>query len=82
MLEKNLENLTSSFGKKVTDKKFKLTPKEIELCNMIRSDFTNKDIAGHLNLSVQTVEKHRKNIRHKLGITSKKVNLSTYLQHL
>ncbi|MBL7050504.1 MAG: PAS domain S-box protein [Nitrospira sp.] len=82
MLEKNLENIASSFGKKVTDKKFRLTPKEIELCNMISSDFTNKDIADHLNLSVQTVEKHRKNIRKKLGIVNKKVNLQTYLQDL
>lgn len=82
MLMKNMEELASSFGRKVTDKKFRLTPREIEICNMIRTGFTNKEIANQLTLSELTVERHRKHIRSKLGITNEKINLSSYLQHL
>jgi hypothetical protein len=50
MLKNNLENIAGSFGRKVTDMKFGLTPKEIEICNMIKSGFTNKDIAEQSHL--------------------------------
>ena len=49
---------------------------------MIRGGFASKDIAQALNLSVQTIEKHRKNIRKKLGLSNKEVNLAAYLQKI
>lgn len=82
MLRNNFENLADSFGRKVSDKKFGLTPKEMEICTMIRSGCTNKDIAEQLHLSILTIERHRKHIRRKLGITKEKVNLQAYLQTL
>ncbi len=80
ILEKDLEELTSSFGNKIASKSLKLTPREIEICNMIKSGLTSKEIAGYLNISSQTIDRHRNNIRSKLGLAGKSVNLITYLQ--
>jgi PAS domain S-box-containing protein len=82
LLQHLLENLTSSFGRKITKSNIKLTPREIEISTMIESGLTTKEISKLLNISAQTVEKHRKNIRKKLDITHKNYNLSSYLQHL
>ncbi|MEW6087805.1 MAG: MEDS domain-containing protein [bacterium] len=80
VLHRYLEELTSSFGSKITQKSFSLTPREIEICNMIRKNFNNKEICDFLNISLQTVEMHRKNIRKKLNISNKNINLTSYLQ--
>ena len=82
MLARSLENLTSSFGHKVTNRSLKLTPKEINICNLIKHDLSSKEIAGLLGISLFTVERHRNNIRTKLAITNKHVNLNTYLKSL
>ena len=82
LLENNLKELTNSFGLKITDKKNRLTPKEIELCNMIRSGLSSKDISGMLNVSSLTVAKHRRNIRRKLNISNRDVNLVSFLNTL
>lgn len=80
MLERSLENLTSSFGHKITSRSLKLTAKEISICNLIKHDLSSKEIAKLLGISLFTVERHRNNIRTKLNITNKHVNLSTYLK--
>jgi DNA-binding CsgD family transcriptional regulator len=82
LLQRHLEELVSSFGRKIAEKTIKLTPKEIEICNMLKGGLTSKELSELLNTSCQTIEKHRKNIRKKLGISSKKVNLTTFLQRL
>jgi len=80
VLQENLEDLVSSFGRRITEKKYRLTPREIEISTMIRNGMTGKEISKLLNLSFQTVEMHRKNIRRKLGLANKKVNLVSYLK--
>jgi len=80
LLEKNLRELSSTFGKKISEKEWKLTPKEIKICDLIRNGLGNKEMAGLLNTSLRTIESHRNNIRKKLGISGKAVNLTTYLQ--
>ena len=80
MLERSLENLAGSFGHKITSRSLRLTPKEINICNLIKHDLSSKEIAGLLGISLFTVERHRNNIRTKLGITNKHVNLNTYLK--
>ncbi len=82
LLQKNIQELTSSFGAKPNNKKAKLTSREIEICNMVKNGLTSKEIAGLLNISLQTIEKHRSHIRKKLGIVNKKLNLSTALKTL
>ena len=82
LLQRSLEELTAAFGSRISQKKFKLSPRELEICAMIREGVTGKDISRLLNLSFQTVEMHRKNIRRKLGIANKKVNLISFLKGL
>ena len=82
MLRKNLQELTSSFGAKLTNKKAKLTSREIEICNMVKNGITSKEIASLLNISFLTIEKHRINIRRKLGIINKDINLASFLKTL
>ena len=57
-----------------------LTSRERQLAELIRADMTSKRIAAKLGLSESVVEFHRNNIRKKLGIAQKKVNLKTYLK--
>ncbi len=57
-----------------------LTPREIEVANLIREGFQNKEIARLLSISVLTVERHRHNIRKKIGIEGQRVNLSSILR--
>ncbi len=82
MIKQNLENLTSSIGVKLSSTTHNLTPKEIELCTLIKGGFSVKEIATMQNLSERTVESHRYNIRKKLGLSSSKINLASYLAQL
>jgi DNA-binding CsgD family transcriptional regulator len=82
LLKHHLGALTSSFRSRVKKKNFKMTPREIEICNMIKANLANKEIAQFLNISLETVETHRRNIRTKLKLSNKKLNLASYLQQL
>ncbi|HTZ11306.1 MAG TPA: PAS domain S-box protein [Candidatus Margulisiibacteriota bacterium] len=80
LLEDHLRGLTSSFGRKITQRSLGLSLREIEICDKIKSGLASKDIAELLNVSCQTIAKHRKNVRKKLGLSNKKINLASYLQ--
>ena len=82
LLEDNLKGLVSSFGNEISSKMLRLTQREIEICNMIRSGLSSKDISRLLKISYRTVETHRNNIRKKLGILNQEANLTTYLKSL
>jgi DNA-binding NarL/FixJ family response regulator len=45
-----------------------LTPREEEVVKLVAEAHTNKEIAGVLGLSEKTVENHRSNAMHKLGM--------------
>ncbi len=47
-----------------------LSQREIDVLSQVASGYTNKEIADNLNISVNTVLTHRKNITAKLGIKS------------
>ena len=82
LLMQNLEKITSSFGRVISSRHLKLTPREIEISNMIEKGFTSKEIAGFLNIADKSIEWHRKNIRKKLGLSNKKINITSYLRAL
>ena len=78
----NLNEIASNFTQKLTSKYLNLSPAEIKVANHIRQGKRTKEIAGLLNISVQTVKNHRQKIRAKIGITHKKVGLASYLAYL
>ena len=79
VVESNLNSLVSPFGRQFSARYLKLTPTELQVANFIVQGKTTKEIADILNLSSKTIESHRKNIRRKIGIRNKKVNLRTHL---
>jgi PAS domain S-box-containing protein len=82
LIKRSLQDLTSSFGRKITQNSFKLTPKETQICNMVKRGLSSKEISSFLNISLFTVGRHRHNIRKKLNITNKSFNLHAFLQDL
>lgn len=82
LLEKNFTILTSSFGMKLANPRWKLTAREIEICNMIKNGLATKTIADVLSVSQRTVEHHRNHIRQKLGLAKNGGNLISYLQNI
>jgi DNA-binding CsgD family transcriptional regulator/PAS domain-containing protein len=59
----------------------KLTPTEMKVCQFIRAGATTKDIAEALNLSIVTIQTHRRNIRRKLDLQNRNINLYNFLNH-
>jgi PAS domain S-box-containing protein len=60
----------------------RLSPRELEICALIKGGSSSKDIAETLDISLMTVQKHREVIRRKLGLTNKNINLTTHLRNL
>jgi len=48
----------------------RLSDRETHIFQLLGSGLRNRQIAHSLNLSVKTIESHRENIKHKLGLTS------------
>jgi PAS domain S-box-containing protein len=82
VLENNLNNIISPFLRNVTLNHYNLTPREIEVANLVKDGKTTKDIGEILNLSTRAVEFHRDNIRKKLGLKKTKTNLRSTLLSL
>ncbi len=72
-LRKTLDNLIQS----KTDNN--LTPSQIKIVKLIQEGKRSKDISAILNISLRTVENHRTNIRKKLNLSNKNINLTSHL---
>lgn len=59
-----------------------LSPREYEVTNLVNEQYASKQIADILCISLRTVSKHREQIRKKLGLGGKKINLSAFLRAL
>lgn len=55
-------------GGRTVRKAGELTSREAEVLQLIAEGFSNKQIAGELNISIKTVEKHRQQVMNKLNI--------------
>jgi PAS domain S-box-containing protein len=82
VLESNLNSVISPFINSLSSRFSNLTPKEIQIANLIREGKTTRELADLFSRSDRTIESHRQNIRTKVGISNKKVNLRSYLMSL
>ena len=82
VIRSNLNDIISPFGRAMSLGTLKLTPKEIQIANLIKEGRTTKEIADLLRLSDRTITTHRDNIRKKLGLKAKKANLRTHLMSI
>jgi len=82
ILESNIHEIVSPYARKLSSEYFMLTPSEIRVANLLKSDKTTKEIANTLKVSESAIVYHRYNIRKKLGLNNKKINLKTYLKTL
>ncbi len=67
ILESNLNEIVSPFTRRLSLKYLNLTPREIQIVNMIKIGFQSKKIAKIMKISPRTIDTHRKNIRGKIG---------------
>jgi PAS domain S-box-containing protein len=82
IIESNLMGIVSPFAQKLSAKHLNLTPKEIQVANLIKEGRTTKEIADYMDISKSAIDTHRYHIRRKLGIINEKVNLQSYLSTL
>jgi len=82
LLESSLKEIISPFSQRLTSKYVGLTPGELEVAYLVKEGRRTKDIAQILNLSEKTIEDYRKQLRTKLGIKNKRINLRTQLLSL
>jgi DNA-binding NarL/FixJ family response regulator len=82
IIEENLREIVSPFLRRLSSSYLDLTPREIEVANLVKEGKTTKEITDILNISATAVDFHRKNLRAKFGIKSKKTNLMAFLSSL
>ncbi|MCF8092578.1 MAG: PAS domain S-box protein [Desulfotignum sp.] len=82
ILESELKNVLSPFSKKLSGQMVNLTPMEIHIADLVKFGKTNKEISEIMHSSIHTISRHRENIRKKIGLKNKKINLRSFLSTL
>ncbi|WP_147819046.1 helix-turn-helix domain-containing protein [Salidesulfovibrio onnuriiensis] len=80
LIEEQLVDLADDGSGELDPELLRLSPREMEVCQLIQVGRSGKDIAEFLNMSFETVQTHRKNIRRKLGLRGSKTSLYKYLR--
>lgn len=78
-VKSNIDKITSTFSKRLTSSAVGLSPKELQVADFVKMGKTNKETARLLGVSQNAVEFHRNNLRKKLGLLHKRINLRTHL---
>ncbi|SHJ05340.1 regulatory protein, luxR family [Malonomonas rubra DSM 5091] len=81
LLKKNFLDIVSPFVEGKQDILTRLSPVEVMICDMIKHGLSSKEIAKLRGTTPGTVGRHRENIRHKLGLANRKINLVSYLNN-
>ncbi len=82
IVESNLNDITCNFSRRLTLGVYGLSTSELKVANFIRQGKKTRDIAHLLGLSPRTVDSYRQNIRNKLRIRNKNINLRTFLMSI
>ncbi len=82
IIESHLNKIVSPLVRKLSSRYLHLTPQEIQIASLVKGGKATKEISQILFISGNTVNFHRKNIRRKLGLKTKDINLRSYLLSL
>jgi two-component system, NarL family, nitrate/nitrite response regulator NarL len=66
-----LRNLMQTANEETKQKKFGLTPRELEIVSAVVAGYANKEIAEYFKISEDTVKHHLSNIFDKLGVSTR-----------
>ena len=70
-IPENIERLIEDRDYEMYPEKYRdITTRQIEVMQMTAKGLSNKEVAFNLNISIKTVEKHKRNLRDKLGLFS------------
>jgi PAS domain S-box-containing protein len=78
----HLKEITAPFLRHTVSLYPQMTAKELQVATHVREGRSNKEIAGLMGVSLNTIEIHRYNLRRKLSIQNKKINLRSFLLSL
>lgn len=79
IVEDQLNEVISPLMHALTNAQVMLTPQEMQVAALVKEGKTTAEIADILYISEATVSFHRKNLRAKLGLKSRQVNLRSFL---
>jgi DNA-binding CsgD family transcriptional regulator len=82
MIETNINKVMRPIIHTKIPQRVDLSPSEIKIATLISEGKSTKEISALLIISARAIEYHRNNIRGKLGIKNRKVNLRKYLSSL
>src|ERR1700690_994287 len=66
-----LRNLVGTTANTARQRKFGLTPRELEIVSAVVAGYANKEIAEHFKISEDTVKHHLSNIFDKVGVSTR-----------
>jgi PAS domain S-box-containing protein len=81
-IDNSLREIISPFVDELARAVKSLTPTELRVCTYIKRGLAVKEIAELEHLSPETISAHRRNIRRKLHIANRKINLTSYLREI
>jgi DNA-binding CsgD family transcriptional regulator len=81
-IKSSLDDITSPLSRRFIMASINLTPAECQVATFIRQGKTTKEIADLMGVASSTIDFHRLNIRCKLGLTNKRINLQSHLKSL
>jgi PAS domain S-box-containing protein len=80
VIEASLRNIAGSFVRQLQAWKLQLTPTEVQIADFLRLGKRTKEIASLLRVSPSAIAFHRHNLRIKLGLAGRPINLVSYLR--
>jgi DNA-binding CsgD family transcriptional regulator/PAS domain-containing protein len=79
---RSLDDITAPMSRRFIIQGSQLTPAETQVAGLIRQGKSTKEIAELMGVARSTIDYHRLNIRRKLKLTNRSVNLQSYLRSL
>ncbi|MRR17198.1 MAG: PAS domain S-box protein [Deltaproteobacteria bacterium] len=79
ILEAHLAEIISPFLTNMTMRQANLTPREIQIADLVKEGRSAKEISQILNIALHTVNNYRKRLRKKFSLSGKDNNLRTHL---